>query len=312
MDYQKIGSFIAQKRKEKKLTQKELAKQLNVTDKAVSKWERGCGCPDFSILDSLSKALGVSILDILNGQDIIEEFIDTNNVKRSIENTINYSKDQNDKLKSSISKFLIGIILTLGLLIIILNLINIRKLNKKIYFDDSNYPTRTDILESIDKLNNNIYVIENNQGIYKTDEYSEILNSINSIKDSISNLKLFNYYKNKDYLKEIDLYFIGEDVLTYGPIMNFTKILLNYEENIEGLDKIYSDVFALRGYSYSIVYNPLQLYYYDINSNVLEIDMYFAPLPNYKLDSILISYMYTLDVYNYLIDYIIEVGEINE
>ena len=50
MNYERIGKFIQEKRKEKGLTQKELAQKLNITDKAVSKWERGLGCPDVSIL----------------------------------------------------------------------------------------------------------------------------------------------------------------------------------------------------------------------------------------------------------------------
>lgn len=70
MDYEKIGIFIAKKRKELKLTQKDLADQLKITDRAVSRWERGLGCPDISLLEELSKLLGVSILEILHGEEI--------------------------------------------------------------------------------------------------------------------------------------------------------------------------------------------------------------------------------------------------
>ena len=55
MNYEKIGEFIAEKRKEKNLTQVELAKRLGVTDKAVSKWERGLSVPDVYILEILYK-----------------------------------------------------------------------------------------------------------------------------------------------------------------------------------------------------------------------------------------------------------------
>ena len=54
MEHEKIGAFISLLRKEKGLTQKELAAQLNVTDKAVSKWERGLCYPDISLLSPLS------------------------------------------------------------------------------------------------------------------------------------------------------------------------------------------------------------------------------------------------------------------
>ena len=63
MNYEKIGEFIKTKRKEMNLTQKELAERINVTDKAISKWERGQGCPDVSLLEVLSKELNVSILE---------------------------------------------------------------------------------------------------------------------------------------------------------------------------------------------------------------------------------------------------------
>ena len=70
MDNIKTGRFIAQKRKEKKLTQKMLAQKIGVTDKAISKWERGLSYPDISLLIPLSEELGVSITEILNGDSI--------------------------------------------------------------------------------------------------------------------------------------------------------------------------------------------------------------------------------------------------
>ena len=68
MDYKKIGSFIQMRRKEIGLTQKQLGEKLKVTDKAVSKWENGLGCPDVSLLGELSDILGVGIGEILNGE----------------------------------------------------------------------------------------------------------------------------------------------------------------------------------------------------------------------------------------------------
>lgn len=70
MDCQKIGSFISAIRKEKNMTQKQLADKLHVTDRAVSKWERGLGIPDVSLLSDLSNILGVSINEILAGEKI--------------------------------------------------------------------------------------------------------------------------------------------------------------------------------------------------------------------------------------------------
>lgn len=64
----KMGRFICELRKEKKLTQKNLAEKLEVTDKAVSKWERGISRPDVSLLVPLSKILGVTTGELLNGE----------------------------------------------------------------------------------------------------------------------------------------------------------------------------------------------------------------------------------------------------
>lgn len=70
MNTEKVGEFIRQKRKNVNLTQKELAEKLNVSDKAISKWERGICCPDIALLKELSSILGVSVNELLSGEDI--------------------------------------------------------------------------------------------------------------------------------------------------------------------------------------------------------------------------------------------------
>lgn len=67
MNAEKIGKFISRKRKIKNLTQKELANKLHITDKAVSKWERGLSLPDISVLIPLSEILNVGLYDLLKG-----------------------------------------------------------------------------------------------------------------------------------------------------------------------------------------------------------------------------------------------------
>ena len=63
MDKTKTGALIAAARKEKNMTQKELAKALHVSDRAVSKWERGAGFPDVSLLEPLAEALDLQVMD---------------------------------------------------------------------------------------------------------------------------------------------------------------------------------------------------------------------------------------------------------
>ena len=67
MENEKIGPFIRQLRKDRHMTQKELASLLNVTDKAVSKWELGASLPDVALLLPLAEALGVSVTELLGG-----------------------------------------------------------------------------------------------------------------------------------------------------------------------------------------------------------------------------------------------------
>lgn len=70
IDNEKFGAFLVQLRKEKDMTQKELAERLYVSDKAVSKWERGLSLPDIALLQPLAEALGISVTEVLSGQRI--------------------------------------------------------------------------------------------------------------------------------------------------------------------------------------------------------------------------------------------------
>ena len=67
MDCEKVGKLILGLRKEKGLTQKQLADMMNISDRTISKWECGLGCPDVSLLHELSHILGVNIEKILTG-----------------------------------------------------------------------------------------------------------------------------------------------------------------------------------------------------------------------------------------------------
>ncbi len=68
MDCEKIGRLIYSLRTERKLTQQQLAEHMNISDKAVSKWERGLGCPDISLLSELSTVFGVNLENLLAGE----------------------------------------------------------------------------------------------------------------------------------------------------------------------------------------------------------------------------------------------------
>ena len=71
MNQQKIGEFIRDKRKEKGLTQVELADKLGITNQAISKWERGKNCPDISLLKDLCEILDININELLSGKELV-------------------------------------------------------------------------------------------------------------------------------------------------------------------------------------------------------------------------------------------------
>lgn len=95
MDLVKIGKYIAGKRKKLGLTQKQLAEKLNISDKSVSKWERGICLPDVTVYLELCRILGISINEFLAGEDIVEGNVE----QKAEENLIQMSKDNKKKQK---------------------------------------------------------------------------------------------------------------------------------------------------------------------------------------------------------------------
>lgn len=113
MNIDKTGAFIAEMRKEKRLTQSELAKRLHVTDRAVSKWECGKGTPDSSLMLRLSEELGISVTELLCGEKVppaeVAKRAEENSMSllREIEKRRTYSemtKEQQEELKKEFNE----------------------------------------------------------------------------------------------------------------------------------------------------------------------------------------------------------------
>lgn len=100
MNQEKIGKFIAQCRKEKNLTQSQLAEKLNMSNKSISKWETGKGMPDSSIMLELCTYLGINVNELLSGEHLEKEQYQ----EKANENIINIAKesDKNKKIKNKI------------------------------------------------------------------------------------------------------------------------------------------------------------------------------------------------------------------
>lgn len=113
MDNKKIGDYIANLRKSKNLTQKDLADLLGITDKAVSKWERGAGYPDISMLKPLADILDTSVNELLEGEAYRED-------PKEPGNTLRQALDYADRLVASKENNLgkiIAVILSCSLII---------------------------------------------------------------------------------------------------------------------------------------------------------------------------------------------------
>ena len=106
MNQKKIGLFIATCRKDKNLTQMQLAEKLNITDRAVSKWETGKSLPDASIMLELCKILEIKVNELLIGEKLME-----NNEKRTEELLIDLAKqkEKSDKILLNI-EIIVGVI----------------------------------------------------------------------------------------------------------------------------------------------------------------------------------------------------------
>lgn len=102
MSNKSIGEMISSLRKEKGMTQNDLAEKMNVTDKAVSKWERNLSCPDINSIPKLAEILGTSVEDLLNAQ----------------------VKKQTNKIDDIVNISLIGVGLAMGICIIVTSILN--------------------------------------------------------------------------------------------------------------------------------------------------------------------------------------------
>lgn len=162
MNQEQIGKFIAQLRKEKRMTQIDLASKLGITDRAISKWENGRGMPDLSLLMPLCEILDVSINELLSGARL-----DNKNYQEKLEeniiNTIDYS-DKKIKKTKQIFKITLSIILIFIVAFIIMYGIDINRMrnNKPVLFSTwgYSYAPPIDIKEKEIELAITNYLIE--------------------------------------------------------------------------------------------------------------------------------------------------------
>lgn len=116
MDQIKIGKFIQKQRKEMNITQMKLAEKLNITDRAISKWENGRGMPDSSIMLELCKELKITVNELLSGEKInMKEYS-----KKAEENLIEMrKKEEQQNKKLMFYEYVIGFLSSISFLILV-------------------------------------------------------------------------------------------------------------------------------------------------------------------------------------------------
>lgn len=139
MDNVKTGLLIAQIRKDKGYTQKELAEKINVSNGTVSKWETGKGFPDISLLESLANSLDIKVSDIIAGEIIEDTNITENIVTDIVDATINEQEK-----KTKMFNWIIAI--TVAIIYLIVSLITLKwEITWVIWLSYCAYRVTTDI-----------------------------------------------------------------------------------------------------------------------------------------------------------------------
>ena len=218
MNQEKIGKLIKKIRKDKGLTQQDLADLLNLSPKTISKWECGKGCPDISILNELCNILGISVTELLNGELGLK---DDNNA--TITESIKY---YNNRFKRKLIVILLITLLILSPFIIL----SIGELGRF-----KNLPSYTTII--IDNKTKNLF------SLLESYDYKEIETLLNDNVD-ISNREL-EKYSIKEFIKRLkaleDIGVVFEDI--------------NYNNSSYGDTVYYNISISYKDASYEMYYN---------------------------------------------------------
>ncbi len=310
MNYEKIGLFIKEKRKELNLTQKELASKLSITDKAISKWERGLGFPDVSLLEDLSTTLNISILELIKGESIDDDIkIETDNY---IKETLSITESEHlRKRKELINKILSFIIIGISTLIVILNIIQIINLNQS-YSRTINSHDKEYLNNKLNIIESKYNLINNNIGKFQEGDYKVIIYYLNDLINDLKSEDIVN--KNTVNYKTFDLYMLEYTrhfKYNSNNVYNIIQILSKYTDNelLISYSALYSqtsDNLTANdiNHNYSItdvakykILNNDNNYYFSNNNYITIKEKYL----NYKMSNLI-----------FLENIIIEVGDINE
>lgn len=242
MNQQKVGKFIQERRKEKRLTQLELAEKLGVSNRTISKWETGRSLPDYSMFNDLCSELDISINELLSGEKLNKE----NYQKKLEENfvsTIDYNnKKRNKKIRSIFIILFILIIIYFMYKTFIIIYYDTRLISED---NDKVFPNNKEIytlkINSNDKANNvfneygkvNIYIPDKFKLITDKAKSNMVMDACNFyVKGYESNDEfdagILVCYETKDNIYNLDYFGIES---TLFPYLDVHKILNKYNIN---------------------------------------------------------------------------------
>ena len=230
MDQDKIGKLIAKLRKEKGLTQRELGEKVGVGFKAVSKWERGITCPDISIINELSKILGITSDELLTGE---------------ISNESVVKSKPNHKFNKKIL-LITSFIIFIGIIIFVVYKIN---------------NNNVDVYE-LAAVSNEYYV--EGKVFFDGDDITVYISKLKFIDKDFNNVMVKNYKYRIDYsdknLLNYGYLLDTNELFELTSVMNITdKFIVNYKNSING-DK---QVLVTAGFN-------LKMTFIDSNNNLIE------------------------------------------
>jgi len=252
MNQEKIGKFISQRRKEKNITQNDLAEKLNVSNRTVSRWENGKNMPDYSILKELCEILDIDLNEFINGEKITKKD-DSKDLDLILKEYYNMKK-QKDRLRTIL---IVGIIVITQFSIIAATILYLT-----IGYDNRLHTT-TNIVEYEKVIGNNAkgdykYKWNMSEEIFpKTIDKLNVLD-FKMICDNFIDNEFLSYlvvdYNEEDYIKEINrLKKLGIDEYNYYEVEGFTK----YELISMKSDPYYGFVYAITDGKSKIIYVEL-------------------------------------------------------
>ena len=196
MDQEKIGKFISLVRKEKNMTQNDLALKLGITDRAVSKWENGRGMPDLSLIKDLCEILDITVNELLSGERLDNQEYQ-NKSEENIIKTIDYTNNKIKKTKNIFWIIVIAIISIFGILSLMF-LIDIDRMrnNKEVIFSTWGFSYVPPIDLSTDMMEISImeYLINTSESDKRYENEKSFVSLKTYLVEEIKDRKLYYVY----------------------------------------------------------------------------------------------------------------------